>query len=239
MEQTEREFLCKYCKLPGQGKYCSHCGQEYKPHRITLHSILHEVFHFFTHLDKGFPYTLKRLITAPGIMQYEYLEGKRNNYQKPFSQFFICATIAALVVYWVNMALMKYYHAGNSMEAAFFNKYWVLLQVVMLPIYALITWLFFKGSGYNYAESGVFQLYIFSVLFLMIAFIHLLKFAWPNLQTRYIELPLIIIYTIISNINFYRRLPAWQAVTRGILAIGVSFFIASYIQDKLIPIFAR
>jgi hypothetical protein len=33
-----------------------------------------EVFHFFTHLDRGFPYTLKKLIVSPGTVQRDYIK---------------------------------------------------------------------------------------------------------------------------------------------------------------------
>ncbi len=63
--------------------------------------MLPEVFHFFTHLDKGFLYTLKSLLKHPGRMQHGYVEGDRSRHQKPFSMFFICLTIAALSRYWI------------------------------------------------------------------------------------------------------------------------------------------
>jgi hypothetical protein len=45
----------------GFGKYCNSCGNSYIVKRITTSGILHDVFHFFTHLDKGFGFTLKQL----------------------------------------------------------------------------------------------------------------------------------------------------------------------------------
>ena len=96
--------VCKHCHLEGEGKYCSHCGEIYQPDCITIPSIFHEVVHTFTHADKGLLYTLKNLAIHPGIMQKNYLEGERKTNQKPFSLFFICASIAAIALHFVNAA---------------------------------------------------------------------------------------------------------------------------------------
>lgn len=37
--------------------------------------------------------------------------------------FFLCATIAALAIYWINVLLIHHFDAGDTKEAAFFHKY--------------------------------------------------------------------------------------------------------------------
>ncbi|MDB5200688.1 MAG: hypothetical protein JWQ27_97 [Ferruginibacter sp.] len=232
------QIQCAHCKTIVSGNFCSECGQPLVTQRLSIASILHEVFHFFTHLDHGFPYTLKKLCTAPGTMQREYIEGSRAKQQKPFSMFFICATIAALVIYWVNLLLIQHFNAGDNNEAAFFHKYWTMLQILMLPVYALITWLLFKKAGYNYGEIIVFQLYLFSFLFIVLSLIHLLKFIFPHLETRWIELPAIILYTTITNLNFFTQLKKGLTILLTIISISLCFVMASYIQDLLVKVFS-
>jgi hypothetical protein len=91
--------VCKSCSSQGTGNYCGNCGAKYETKRITLSGLLHEVLHFFTHFDKGFPFTLKQLLIEPGVPQKQYVEGARSLYQKQFSMFFICASISALALY--------------------------------------------------------------------------------------------------------------------------------------------
>jgi hypothetical protein len=237
METEQQINFCISCSLPGNGNYCSNCGQTFTPKRLTTKGMIHDVFHFFTHLDKGLPYTIKKLITTPGKMQREYVEGSRNKHQKPFSMFFLSATIAALSLYWFNMILIKYYNAGETSEAAFFHQYWVVLQVCLLPLYILIVHLFFYRSGFNYAEVGVLQLYTFALLFFVLICIHLLKFIWPHLQTRYIELPVIIFYCAITNIHFFNKDKKLTVLIKTIAATTVCFVTASFIQDLLIKFF--
>ena len=229
---------CKYCSTPGTGVYCSSCGEKLISSRISIGSIFHEVFHFFTHLDHGFPYTLKRLITAPGKMEKEYIEGHRSKYQKPFSMFFLCGTVAALAIYWINLLLLKHFGGGDSDEAIFFHKYWVLLQICMLPFYALITYLFFKSSKLNYGEVMVLELYVFSFLFILLTVIHLFKFPFPHLQTRYIELPLIILYTVITNIYFFSMMKKPVVAVLSVISISINFLLASGVQDFFVKVFS-
>jgi hypothetical protein len=119
-------LTCHNCGKVVHGKFCSQCGNTSQIKRLTLRGLINEVFHYFTHLDQGFPFTLKKLIQAPGTMQRQYVDGTRQSYQKPFSMLFICASVTALALYLINAAVIKYLGGGNNEEVMFFNRYWVL-----------------------------------------------------------------------------------------------------------------
>ncbi|MFN2439996.1 MAG: DUF3667 domain-containing protein [Chitinophagaceae bacterium] len=197
---------------------------------------MHDVFHFFTHLDKGFGYTIKQLVIAPGGMQRKYVEGERSRHQKPFSMFFICITIAALIRYWVYSAVLKYYDSGNPSEAIFFNEYMVIMQVVLLPLNIFITYLFFYKSKYNYAEIGVLLLYTISFFCLIVSCIAPLKFIWRDLDTAYIELPIVFIYNTITFINFFKEMPRWKVILKSTVTLLIGFIIVNYLEDWIIQL---
>ncbi len=228
--------ICKSCGFAGKEKYCCYCGQIYQIKRITLQGLLHDVFHLVTHLDKGFGYTIKQLVLAPGSMQRTYIDGERSKHQKPFSMFFICLTIAALSRYWVYSALLKYYDSGNPSEAIFFHEYMVIMQVILLPLNVFITYLFFYNSKYNYAEIGVFLLYTISFFFLVASCVSLLKFIWPDLDTAYVELPIIVVYNAITFINFFNTMPRWKVILKSIVTMIIGFLIVNYLEDWVIKL---
>ena len=118
-----RHSNCRNCGHAISGNYCSNCGDKASIKAITLSNIFHEVFHYFTHLDKGFGYTLKKLITSPGTMQRKYIEGERARHQKPFSMFFICGTISGLGYYLINVAFRKLYGEADYVSEDFFRHY--------------------------------------------------------------------------------------------------------------------
>ena len=226
--------ICKSCGKASSGEYCPHCGQKMAVHRLSVHELAHEVFHFFTHVDHGILYTLKKLVVTPGKMQKEFVEGNRMKHQKPFSMFFLTATLCALIVYWVDKGLRNYYHIEEADETQFFHQYWVLFQAVLLPLYAVIVYLCFRKAGYNYGEILVYQLYTFSFLFLLLALIHLLKLISPHLETRYVELPLFIGYTMITNLNFFTQMKKWAIVIISLVSITLIFLFASWVQDETV-----
>ena len=236
---TDNLQSCKSCNREGTGSYCSTCGQSYITKRITVSGLLHEVFHFFTHIEKGFGYTLKQLVVAPGTMQRLYMEGVRSRHQKPFSMFILCATINGVGRYWIYEVLLKYYHIGNLSEASFFHQYMVLLYAILMPVISLLVWVFFFKSKYNYAEIGVLQLYLFSAIFLFVTVIALLRFIWPHMDTAYVELPILIIYNSITFINFFNNSNRWLTLTKGIVLIIVIFVMAQKMEDLVIRLISN
>jgi hypothetical protein len=236
MKNSQAIHVCKSCGFSGAGNYCGHCGQIFAIKRISIKGLLHDIFRFITHLEKGFGFTLKNLIVAPGQMQHAYIEGNRVKHQKPFAMFFISVTIASLVRYWISNVLMKYYHADVISEANFFHRYMVIMYIVLLPVYSLITYLFFYKSKNNYAEIGVMMLYTLSFLFLMSSVISLLILIWPELDTAYVEFPIFTFYFIITFRNYFKTFPRWEVISKCILVMAVAFIINDTIEDFVIKL---
>lgn len=226
--------ICKSCGFSGPGNYCNNCGQSFIIKRVSIPGLIHDILHFFTHLEKGFGYTLKQLIIAPGHMQRTYLEGKRSIHQKPFSMFFICATITALTRYWILSAIIKYHHADITSEAKFFHEYMVLTYIALVPIYVLITYLMFYKAKYNYAEIGVMMLYALSFIFLASAFISLPKIFYPRLETRFIEFPVFTIYIMVTLINYFKIIPWWIVAIKSVVIMIAAFFLNDLAEDFMI-----
>lgn len=239
MENDELVQVCKSCGFSGNENYCSRCGQPYRAKRISMAGLLHDVFHVFTHLDRGFGYTIKVLILAPGHMQREYIEGDRSSHQKPFSMFLICATIAAISRYWIYQTLIKYYHVGSTSESAFTDKYMVIFFIVLLPLHVFITYILFFKSGYNFAEIAVFVLYSWSFCLLVASCIALLRFIWPGLDTAYVELPFLLIYNTITFINFFRKQPRWLVAVKSVVIILAIFFMIQKAEDFVIGLISK
>jgi hypothetical protein len=225
---------CKSCGFSGTGNYCNHCGQSFKTKRISIKELLRELFRFFTHVEKKFLYTLKQLIVAPGSMQLTYIEGKRNIHQKPFSMFLMCATITALVRYWIFYTVTKYYNTDIISEAKFFHEYLVITYIALIPIYVLITFLLFYKSGYNYAEVGVMMLYTISICFLTAGLISLIKFIYPHIDTAYIEFPVFTFYFLVTLLNFFKLMPRWEVAIKGLITMSSIYLIEQVAEDFVI-----
>ncbi|WP_165699303.1 DUF3667 domain-containing protein [Hymenobacter jejuensis] len=219
------DHTCQNCGFQGSGRFCQQCGQNYDTHRITLPHLAHEVFHLFTHVEKGFLYTLKELALRPGDMQRRYLAGQRTRFQKPFSSFFLAATITALGQYAIKMLLIKMYGMSGESED-YFRHYFALMQVGLLPLYAFITWLFFRKSGYNYAEIAVVVCYSLSLVVLVVVLINAARLIWPYFDSRYVELPMVVLYNTWTYFRLFPTASRWQLALKSMFINTGCFFLS-------------
>ena len=78
---------CLNCGATVHGKFCGNCGQEnIDLHESFWHFISHSIGHYF-HFDTKFFNTIVPLITKPGQLTLDYIEGKRTRYLQPISMF--------------------------------------------------------------------------------------------------------------------------------------------------------
>lgn len=196
--------------------------------------LLHEIVHTFTHLEKGFLFTLKALLTDPGRMQRLYLEGFRVNYQKPFSMFFICATASAICLYWINKLSGSYVESGQPEVNYFLQHYYVLLHILLLPFYTLVTWLLFKRSKYNYAEILVLEMYMLAIMLLLLIPVYTFSAIIPALRTRFFEAILFAVYNVWTFIRFFNKTPWWIALVLSVLNLVINYFVYVYIMELVV-----
>lgn len=225
--------VCSNCGNDGTGNYCSECGKHYTVTRVSVSSILHEVTHIFTHFEKGFIYTFKKLITRPGEMQKEYFAGHRSLHQKPFSMFFVSATLAALTLYYTTRPSLESTHLGE-LTIHFTKHYYVIVQSALLPFYALLTWMLFRSKQLNYAEALVLTVYTLAIVLLLIIPVNLINLIPHHPETTFIEIPVMAAYFIITNLRFFNTQPGWLVVIKTLLVLLTSFFVLQWVANFII-----
>ena len=172
--------ICKNCNTQYDGNFCPKCGQSSHEGRINAAYFLHEIPHSVFHVDKGFFYTLSKLLSRPGPALKEYLAGKRIKHYKPFGFVIIMSTICTLFIKGLNHLINNKYRDNNlgkslNFGEGFFVKYPSILIFIMIPILALITWLFFKKRAYNYWEHFLINTYLAAYLNIFLLFIRLFQ----------------------------------------------------------------
>lgn len=167
---------CLNCETQFSGKYCNNCGQKKKNGKLTIKMVFSDfvanVFLFDSRLYK----TLLDLIVKPGKTAGIYLAGKRKNILPPFQFFLLFMTTYLLVFNYLGDNVFSFINEGvdsnnqlskvEKIQSMIKNQL-DLLYFVLTPIIALYVRLFFKKSGYNYAETLIFSLYIIGVNFLL------------------------------------------------------------------------
>ena len=138
--------------LTADDRFCPTCGQKSSTHKITMPHIWHDIFHAFTHADKGFLYVFRELLYRPGHVAREYVDGMRKKYFNPFSYLFIIVAVATLLSSTFNLMADP---SRRDPISLFLNKHANVVMLVHVPISAFFSWLFFIRSKRSYAESLV------------------------------------------------------------------------------------
>lgn len=164
---------CKNCDHTFDGNYCNNCGQTAHTHKIDTHYLWHEIQHGIFHVDAGILYTLKELSIKPGETIRSFIEGKRVRYFKPVAMLFLLATFYGILYHYFH--IKPYYDNNEAPEVMKKVNIWVsshyaLATLLLVPVYTLASFLFFRKSGYNYMEHGILNLYLGS-LKLLVSFI--------------------------------------------------------------------
>ncbi|GAB2653086.1 DUF3667 domain-containing protein [Flavihumibacter cheonanensis] len=84
-ERTEKN--CLNCGTEVAGRYCQQCGQENIIARESFWSLLTHFVYDITHFDSKFFGTMSQLLTKPGKLSLEYIQGKRNSQLNPIRMY--------------------------------------------------------------------------------------------------------------------------------------------------------
>lgn len=186
----ESKQLCLNCKNEVSDQYCSVCGQRTSTHRYSLkHFFMHDLVHGIFHLDKGFLYTIKELLTRPGHSIREFIQGRRSQHFNYFTLLVIVLAVSHFLNSFSPVMIVDIMDTNNSQAQGLLMDYELfmrenprLIALILIPFYALITYFLFKKSNQNFTENLVLNTYrtsaefIIALVFILISiFIHDLK----------------------------------------------------------------
>lgn len=154
---------CKTCdsSLRSDFGYCPNCGAKVIKNRLTLVNVWEDVKFQVFDIDNTFLKTFKHLFSKPEMVVQSYISGARKKYMNPISYFAIAITLSGIMFF-----VLKNMFDVNLTENSFSNQntpnmdfifdYQGLLSYLIMPIYALITWvLFLDKNQLNYTEHLV------------------------------------------------------------------------------------
>jgi hypothetical protein len=243
---------CLNCGAPRFGEYCHACGQHFHDGRLTLRVVWRWFTHDVLDVDGGLLLAIKEMTLRPGEMIRRYVGGQRQRYGNPFTYLFL--SVAVSLVVWTllagqieeQMKVMITERANSLSEFSAIQKTrWIELQVGLIPYTAQIALamclmfvallrLFFRRSGYNFAEIFVFGLYSTGQIFLVYSALTLVVLLFTRSYWTYTGLTLALYPLIYSHaaLGFFGR----RAGTIGkvLLALTLSFVAYSVLQSRLL-----
>jgi len=234
---------CLDCGAALTDRFCAHCGQPANTHRITLkHLLLHDLPHSIWHIDKGIAYTFWQMLTRPGLTIRGYLAGQRTRQFRPVSYLLLLVGLAALLMSAFHLDLQQAMMAAQSTKAgsppvaltsvvmerylSISMKHPYLVQLVLMPLNALVAWLLLRRAGYNYAEVLLGNAFIVGTLTVLNAAIMLPALlvgnqAFLQLASQLVFIPTLL-YTLWVNAQLLLAAPALTTARRYGWALAIS-----------------
>ena len=245
---------CKNCNyiLQVEDTFCSCCGAKVIRGRMSIRLMVDQLMTEVFGWDNKYFRTLRDLIVRPRVMLQSYLDGTRKRYMNPLGFMIIGLTVSLFIFnvfhdqyLEVSVASQKAQIewmakniGGPYAEIAFqkeqldnarhgqeqFLKYFNILTFILLPIYALFSWVTF-GKPLNYAEHLTVNTYLQGFSFITTPIFFLLA-VWVS--------PYIFMLSLLFTMGIYSysygqlyKLGLGQIILKLIifiaLAIGVFF----------------
>jgi hypothetical protein len=228
--------ICKNCNNHFRGNFCSNCGQAASVEKINASYFLHDIPHSVFHIDKGFFYTLKTLLTKPGFTLKQYLAGHRVKHYRPFGFVILMSTICTVLIKGFNYLLNELYNENNAGKQIHFGdgvflKYPSLLIFLMIPVLSLVTWLFFRKKEYNYWEHFLVNTYIaayLNIFLLGISIFQYLKYYFTKSYSVNFSF-FMVFFMFYYGITFGTLMHEKKAVLKHIMLITLMNFILAFI----------
>ena len=227
-------ITCKNCGNTVLEDFCPKCGQKAVIYRYTVKHIILDFFHVFTHVNSGILYLIKELFLHPGTVIKEYIEGKRKKYFNPFQ--YLVLSIAAVVFVTVKLDLGSLIMGNMQLQGSditefqiqfteFLYRYFNIFQFATIPVASIYSYLFFRKSGFNYAENLVLNTFLSAqrhLTFLMFApILYVFKDSAPLINRVY--LLLWTVYFVWAYIGFFGPKNKFRTGLKSFFVSGLYF----------------
>ncbi len=242
---------CPNCSAVLNGRYCSECGQRNVALDPPLRTLLHDLLEDVLNVDGRIFQTARLLLTRPGALSLEHLDGRRARYLSPIRiylllslAYFAIAAVAPQSGFQVQCsscspeqrALVEQ-HAHDALVL------WVpRIMFALVPLFAGLVALVARRSGRHYPQHLYFAMHVHAAWFLFaaagtlggFALSNLPRTAWQRQSVSLIVITCAACYLLLAMRRTY-RLPRWSAIWRTAV-IGWSYLLISLLAVAAIAI---
>lgn len=233
---------CKNCKEEIKGNFCSDCGHPVHLKRIDSQYIAHEINHVL-HLEKGFFYTIKELLIAPGINVKTFLTNNRSRLVKPII-FLIVTSLAYTIIshfFHIEDRYVSVEQTGKTSKAI---SHWVQTHygysnIIMGIFIAFFLKLFFKKYDYNIFEILILLCFVMGMNMLFYSLFALFE-GFSKISMMKVAAIIGTIYSSWAIAQFFDKtkainyIKAIAAYLLGMLLFSIVTIIIGSIIDRLI-----
>ncbi len=194
-------------------------------------------------MDRGIFYSVKHLILRPGHFIRDYIQGRRARHVKPLMLIMIlAASMVFLAKYFLDgdvvgsgiskgvtaVAVTKIdgqfdpAHLANAFKAVkeWMGNHYTATTLMLLPLEAAAFKLAFRRVGnLNYPEWLVIATFLTAQSFAIMVSAIPLQYWFP--QVRNWAVSLILVYILITLLQFFNPYPRWKSLLRSLLGFGI------------------
>lgn len=242
---------CKNChtELSEQDDYCRSCGGKIIRNRLTLKNLFEHLSETFFNYDNKLLRTFVQLFRQPEDVINSYISGVRKKYVNPISFFGISLTLSGLSIFIIKKFYIQHLDFSNLFEGVkasqdvFENtsssmlEYNSLFYSVLIPLFALISWVVFLNKKYNFTEHVI--IYLYSMSFLSIILVFVAQIVLITVPQHYFifsmaAFPLMFVYHCYALKRIF-SLSVGHLILKSVIFIGL-FFVA-YIGISILAFF--
>ncbi len=219
---------CKTCNNPYENtaQYCSNCGAKIVDDRLSLKGTWEEFIGPFFSWDNNFWRTFFGLFKNPKDVLEAYISGARKKYFHPFSYIILYATIAVFfykffpldIIFDYSEGFAKGFNSTNPSGNApkidmkgfmeTLMSYYNFFVLLLIPVYALTSYIVFNTRDHNFFEHLVFNSYLqsnlgFVSLFLQVVLVNMLGMNFGTYSILF--LLLFILFTLYAFKDLYNQ----------------------------------
>ena len=187
------ESSCNNCdsQLPAGAHFCPACGQSIKESSRPWLEFIRDTLTELLDFDGRMLVSMRMLLTRPGFLSYEYINGRRLSYTSPVRMYLVIS----LVFFFVLPLILPDTSASNPEHRISVDLY-SKAMFLMLPLFALLLKLFYRHS--YYLAHLVFTVHLFSAMFIVFA----ITLSIETLADRYLVVLLIQLVLLIYMVAY-------------------------------------
>ncbi len=167
-------MTCKNCSAELTSSYCPDCGYPAQVRRIGSRYLIHEVGHL-VHYERGFIYTVRALLTRPGVTIRNYLSEDRRRLVKPIVFIIITSLIYTLAngFFKIEDQYVQFQQTDSTSTVvslfSWVQEHYGYSNILMAVFIAFWLKLFFRKHPFNLFEILVMLCYIMGMGMLILA----------------------------------------------------------------------
>jgi len=169
---VEHERRCLNCDgaAPVSARFCPACGQRTDAGRLTLRDIARDLLQRFVDVERGPLAFGWALLTRPGGVAREYVEGRRRRHYGPFATLVVVVGVTALAIDVSGFPVLSQ-DGLSPRPTELLQRHFNALLLVQLPLIGGACALLFRHASRTWAEHMALAAYTLSVRAIVVAIV--------------------------------------------------------------------